>query len=561
MTPKKHEAPARAGRREWIGLGVLALPTTVLAMDLTVLHVAAPSLGADLAPTGGQLLWILDVYGFLVAGFLMTMGTLGDRIGRRRLLLVGAAAFAVASVLAAFAPGAELLILARALLGVAGATLMPSTLALLTTMFRDPAQRTFAFALWMTCFTAGEAIGPLVGGAMLQYFWWGSVFLIGVPVMLLLLVTGPLLLPEQRGAGAGRFDLTSALLLLVAVLSVVYGAKRLAGAGASLEVLAWVVGGLLVGAVFLRRQRRSAEPLVDLDLFRLPAFSAALGTQTLAVCAMAGSQLLVMQYLQTAIGLTPLQAGLWTLPSVLSGIAATLLVPALVRRVRPAVVITCGLATAGAGAVAVAATATEASLAWTVASFTVVYTGVTPTLALTTNAIVGSAPPERAGLASGISQSGAELGLAAGMAFLGSVSMAVYQGRLGETAPASLDATVLQEAKETAGGALAVAERLPDEVGAALREAARLAVADGLRTAAVLSAIGLVGAAVLAAVFLRAVPVADDPAEPDASVTGVADDQAEPDASAGGVTGDHILPAVAAESCVGVDCADGPRST
>ncbi|MGW5676582.1 MFS transporter [Streptomyces sp. NPDC003860] len=553
MTHVKREAPARAGRREWIGLGVLALPTMVLSMDLTVLHVAAPSLSAELAPTGGQLLWILDVYGFLVAGFLMTMGTLGDRIGRRRLLLVGAAAFAAASVLAAFANGAELLILARGLLGVAGATLMPSTLALLTTMFRDPAQRTFAFALWMTCFTAGEAIGPLVGGAMLQHFWWGSVFLIGVPVMLLLLVTGPLLLPEQRGATAGRFDLTSALLSLVAVLSVVYGAKRLAGAGASLEVLAWVVGGLLVGAVFLRRQSRSAEPLVDLGLFRLPAFSAALGTQTLAVCAMAGSQLLVMQYLQTAIGLTPLQAGLWTLPSVLSGIAATLLVPALVRRVRPAAVIVCGLAAAGAGAVVVAGTAAETSLAWTVAGFTVLYAGVPPTLALTTEAIVGSAPPERAGLASGISQSGAELGLAAGMAFLGSVSMAVYQGRLDETAPASLDAAALGEAKETAGGALAVAERLPEGPGAALREAARFAVADGLRTAAVLSAIGLLGAALLAAVFLRAAAAVTG--KSGVASDGGPDDQERP----AGVAESSVEPEVESEPSIGAHCAEGSR--
>ncbi|MFE0423307.1 MFS transporter [Streptomyces sp. NPDC058953] len=507
-----HEAPARAGRREWAGLAVLALPTMVLSMDLTVLHLATPGLSSALAPTGGQLLWILDVYGFLVAGFLMTMGTLGDRIGRRRLLLAGAAAFAAASALAALADTAELLIAARALLGVAGATLMPSTLALLTGMFRDPAQRTFAFAVWMTCFTAGEAIGPLVGGVMLQYFWWGSVFLIGIPVMLLLLVAGPLVLPEQRRPVAGRFDVPGAVLSLVAVLSVVYGAKRLAASGASPAAFAWIAGGLLVGAVFLRRQRRLAEPLVDPALFARPAFGAALATQTLAVAAMAGSQLLVMQYLQVVLGLSPLEAGLWTLPSVLCGIAATLLVPRIVSRVRPTTVIACGLATAAAGAALVAATATRADLALTVASFTVLYTGVTPVLALTTNAIVGSAPPERAGLASGISQSGAELGLAAGMAFLGSAAMAVYRGRIGETAPPGIGTGALHEAEETAGGALAVADRLPDGVGDALRDAAALAFADGLRVAAVLSAIGLAGAAVLAATVLKKSPGTD--AEP-----------------------------------------------
>ncbi|MFE6778508.1 MFS transporter [Streptomyces sp. NPDC057702] len=508
------EAPARAGRREWIGLGVLALPTMVLSMDLSVLHLAAPSLSADLAPSGGQLLWILDVYGFLVAGFLMTMGTLGDRIGRRRLLLLGAAAFAVASAVAAFAPSAELLILARVLLGVAGSTVMPSTLALLAGMFRDPTQRTFTFAFWMTCFTAGEAIGPLVGGALLQHFWWGSVFLIGVPVMVLLLVTGPLLLPEQREESTGRFDVVGALLSLTAVLSVVYGAKRTAASGPSLPATAWIVGGLAVGAVFLRQQRRAEQPLVDLGLFRRRAFSAGLATQTLAVAAMAGSQLLVIQYLQAVLGLSPLAAGLWTVPSVLCGIGATLLAPRLVRRVRPALVISAGLGMAAVGAVLIASTVTRESLAWTVVSFTVLYTGVTPTLALTTEAIVGSAPPERAGLASGISQSGAELGLAGGMAFFGTVAMVVYQDRLAEDMPDGLTTSARDEAHETVGGALAVVERLPGELGTALREAARHAFAGGLQLAAVLSAVGLTLAALLAGLFLRDMPATGDlPAE------------------------------------------------
>ncbi|WEV24239.1 MFS transporter [Streptomyces sp. 71268] len=504
------EAPARAGRREWIGLGVLALPTMVLSMDLSVLHLAAPSLSADLAPSGAQLLWILDVYGFLVAGFLMTMGTLGDRIGRRRLLLFGAAAFAVASAVAACAPTAELLILARALLGIAGSTVMPSTLALLSGMFRDPAQRTFAFAFWMTCFTAGEAIGPLVGGALLQHFWWGSVFLIGVPVMMLLLVTGPLLLPEQREPATGRFDLVGALLSLAAVLSVVYGAKRMAVSGPSLTATAWIAGGLAVGVVFLRQQRRVEEPLMDVGLFRHRAFSAGLATQTLAVAAMAGSQLLVLQYLQAVLGLSPLAAGLWTVPSVLCGIGATLLAPRLVRRVRPALVISAGLGMAAVGAALIASTVTRESLAWTVISFTVLYTGVTPTLALTTEAIVGSAPAERAGLASGISQSGAELGLAGGMAFFGTVAMVVYQDRLSEDMPDRLSASARDEAHETVGGALDVVDRLPDELGTALREAARHAFAGGLQLAAALSAVGLALAASLSVLFLRGMPATQD---------------------------------------------------
>ncbi|WP_106583592.1 MFS transporter [Murinocardiopsis flavida] len=487
----------------------------VLSMDLTVLHLAAPSISADLAPTGGQLLWILDVYGFFVAGFLMTMGTLGDRIGRRQLLLIGAAAFAAASVAAAFAPTAELLIAARAVLGVAGATLMPSTLALLATMFTDSAQRTFAIAVWMTFFTVGEAIGPLVGGALLQFTWWGAVFLIGVPVMLLLLAAGPFLLPEHRDRLSGRFDLPSAVMSLAAVLSIVYGIKRAAESGLGAAPLAWVLAGAAIGAVFLRRQRRLDEPMVDLGLFRLRAFTAGLGTQTTAVFAMAGTQLLLTQYLQGVLGLSPLAAGLWTVPSVVFGIGATLLAPRIVRRVRPAIVIGCGLAVAAAGAATVALTAPQADLFWTVAGFTVLYTGVTPTLALTTDSIVGAAPPRRAGLASGVAQSGAELGLAGGMAILGSIAMAVYQGRLAEAAPAGVTADRLEQAQGTIGAAADVAARLPDQAGAALLAAARHAFADGMQAAAWLSAALLAGAAVLAATMLRAAPPPDGSAPVD----------------------------------------------
>ncbi len=265
--------PPRAGRREWIGLAVIALPCLLYSMDLTVLNLAVPQISADLKPSSSQLLWMVDIYGFLVAGSLITMGTLGDRIGRRRLLMIGAAAFGAASVLAAFSRSAEMLIATRALLGVAGATLAPSTLSLIRNMFLDPAQRTFAIGVWVTSYSVGGAIGPLLGGIVLEYFWWGSVFLLGVPVMVLLLAVGPMLLPEFRDPKAGRLDLLSAAESLAAVLLVIYGLKKLAENGPSWLPVVSIAAGAGIGALFVRRQRTLASPLIDLNLFRVPAFN------------------------------------------------------------------------------------------------------------------------------------------------------------------------------------------------------------------------------------------------------------------------------------------------
>lgn len=266
----------KAGLKEWIGLAVLAMPVLLLSLDMSVLYLAIPHLIADLQPDGTQLLWIMDIYGFMIAGFLVMMGTLGDRIGRRKLLLIGAAVFALASVFAAFSTSAEMLIVARAVLGIAGATQMPSTLSLIRHMFRNLHERSSAIGIWMSCFMVGTVIGPLLGGWILEYFTWNSVFLLGVPVMVLLLCVGPYLLPDYRNKQTGRIDLFSVLLAQIAILTVIYGLNHLAKHGIGMESIALIVFGLAIGAVFIHRQHKLANPMFGLRLFQNMAFSSSL---------------------------------------------------------------------------------------------------------------------------------------------------------------------------------------------------------------------------------------------------------------------------------------------
>ena len=503
----------RAGRREWIGLAVIALPCLLYSMDLEVLYLAVPSLTADLEPTSSQLLWITDIYGFLLAGFLITMGTLGDRIGRRKLLLIGAAAFGIISVLAAFSRSAEMLISTRAMLGVAGAALAPSTLSLIRNMFLDPAQRAFAIGVWATSFSAGAALGPLAGGLMLEFFWWGSVFLLAVPVMALLLVLGPSLLPEFRDPEAGRLDLVSAAMSLVAVLATIYGLKQMAQDGIGWPPVLSIVAGLAVGVVFVRRQRTLADPLIDLRLFRVPAFSTSLAAFTLSIFVIAGIFLFITQYLQLVLGLSPLVAGLWTVPSSGGLIAGSLLAPLIARRVRPAFVMAGGLALSAVGFGMLTQADTSCGLAVLVIGSVILTLGVAPVGTLATDVIVGSAPPERAGAASGISETGAEFGGALGIAVLGSIGTAVYRIQVADAVPADVPPDAAEAARDTLGGAVAAADRLPDQLGARQLDTAREAFTQGLQLSAITSAALVMGMAILVLILLRHIRASGETAE------------------------------------------------
>jgi DHA2 family multidrug resistance protein-like MFS transporter len=512
MTPV--ETP-RATRREWIGLAVLALACILYVMDLTVLHLAVPRLSAELKPSSAQLLWIIDIYGFLVAGSLITMGTLGDRIGRRKLLMIGAAAFGVTSVLAAFSTSPEMLIVSRALMGVAGATLGPSTLSLIFNMFRDPKERAVAIGIWISAFSAGSAIGPVLGGVLLEFFWWGSVFLLALPVMALLLVLGPRVLPEFRDPNAGRLDILSAVMSLVAVLAMIYGLKETAQDGFGWEPAISIIVGLVVGVLFVRRQFTLADPMIDLSLFRIPAFSAALATNVLGVFVAVGYFLFVAQYMQLVLGLSPLQAGLWSLPSAIGFVVGSNLASRFVYRFRPAYVLAASMALGAVGLAMLFWVGNASGLAVLVTASVVISLALSPMFNLTTELIVGSAPPERAGAASGISETGAELGGALGISILGSIGTAIYRSGVATGLPAGVPPEAAEIARDTLGGAVGVAAQLPDQIGLALLEVARSSFVQGLHLAAGISAVVAIAAAIIAVVALRQVPASSQHGEED----------------------------------------------
>jgi DHA2 family multidrug resistance protein-like MFS transporter len=495
----------RAGRREWAGLAVLALPTLLLALDFSVLFLALPKLAASLHPSGVQQLWILDIYGFMTAGFLVTMGTLGDRIGRRKLLMIGAAIFGAVSIVAAYSNSATMLLIARAALGIAGATLMPSTLALITNMFRNSAERAKAVGIWAMMLMLGIASGPIIGGLLLGHFWWGSVFLIAVPVMVILLVAAPLLLPEYKNPeAAGRIDPLSLVLSLAAILPFVWGIKELAAQGGRpLPIIAMVVG-LAFGAIFIIRQGSLEKPLLDIKLFKMRSFSSAFMVLLLGGAVSGGAAFLFIQYLQLVLGKSPLGAGVWLLPYTGAMIIGSMLAPTLAKTIKPAYIVSVGLVIALAGYITLTQVSAVGGLAVAVTGLCIVFFGSAPTWVLGTNLILGSVPPERAGSASSVSETGSEIGVALGVAVLGSVAAAVYRGEI--HIPAGVPASTAATAHDSLVGATAVAPTLPNSVGTALLNAGRVAEVHGFNTAAIVGGAVALVLSVLSVVLLRHVP-------------------------------------------------------
>ncbi|KJQ53026.1 MFS transporter [Microbacterium sp. SA39] len=497
------DAP-RVGARGWAALVVLMLPVLLVSVDNTVLSFALPEISIALAPTGAEQLWIIDVYPLVLAGLLVTMGTLGDRFGRRRMLLIGSIGFAAVSALAAFAPTAGLLIAARALLGFFGAMLMPSTLSLLRSIFQNRDQRRMAIAVWASAFSAGAALGPIVGGFLLEHFAWGSVFLIAVPVLIPLVVLAPLLVPESRDPNPGRIDPVSIVLSMAAMVPVVYAIKSLAVDGPSLVAAGWAVLGIAMGVLFVRRQNRTVVPMLDMALFRRGSFSGAIMVNLLSVVALVGFLYFVSQHLQLVLGLSPLLAGAALVPGMAAMIVAGLTVVPVSRRVPPHVLVPSALLFSVAGYLIVAFTTHDHGVAPLIIAFVVLGIGIGAAETISNELILSSAPAEKAGAASAVSETAYELGAVLGTAVLGGIITAFYRGAL--ALPDGLPAEAAQSARETLAGAYTAADELPAKLGDALWDAAASAFGSGVMITSLIGAVLVVAAGLIAAVTLRKAP-------------------------------------------------------
>ncbi|WP_062071723.1 MFS transporter [Demequina sediminicola] len=476
--------------RRWAALAVLVGAVLLLAIDSTVLYLAVPSLTADLQASATQVLWIGDIYSLAIAGLLVTMGNVADRVGRKRLLLMGATGFGAASVLAAFATSPEMLIVARLLLGIAGATLMPSTLSLIRQVFPDPTERTRAIAIWSAAAASGLAIGPLVGGVLLEHFWWGSVFLINVPVVAILVIAGARLLPESRNPHSGRLDLISSALSMAAIIPFVYAIKKTFAGDINALLLTAVALSAAAAVAFVRRQRTAPAPMVDVRLFKVPEFAGAVAVTFITVFALSGVLFFFSQYLQLARGMSPLEAGIAQLPIAVASMAVALVVAAALRAWGRGPAIAGALALAATGLVLLALVEDAQSYWWVALALIPVGLGIGMAETLSVDAVVSAVEPDKAGAASSISETAYELGVALGIAVLGSVSTLAY--RLYLDVPDGTPAHVQAGVEDSLASASALLEP-----NSALLEHAQHAFTQGMQVTTLVSAtVLLVGAAV-----------------------------------------------------------------
>ncbi|MFL4474527.1 MFS transporter [Paeniglutamicibacter sp. MACA_103] len=491
-------------RRRWAALAVLMFPVLLISVDNTVLSFAVPALSAALSPSGNQLLWIIDIYPLVLAGLLVPMGSLGDRFGRRRLLLVGSTGFAAVSAAAAFATNAEQLIAARALLGIFGAMLMPATLSLIRNIFTDPLERRKAIAIWAAGFSGGAALGPVVGGFLLEHFWWGSVFLLAVPMLVPLLVLAPALVPESRDPKPGAIDPLSIGLAIMTLLPIVYGIKEMTHGDSPLVPALAIAAGLAAGVAFTRRQLGRANPMLDVRLFANPSFASALAVNLLSIFALVGFIYFISQHLQLVAGYTPMMAGVLMLPGLALTVGFGLLAVRLTRRFAVKNVMVWGLGLNALAYGIVMLTGASGSVPMLMLAFGVLGAGVGLSETLSNDMALSAVPPAQAGAASAISETAYEVGSVLGTAVLGSILNAAYSRNV--AIPAQLGADAAETARQTLGGAHEVARGLGAPAADRLLESAAEAFDQGVvYTSAIAMVLALASAAIVA-FALRRVP-------------------------------------------------------
>ncbi|MEU3993962.1 MFS transporter [Streptomyces platensis] len=488
---------SRGGANRWTVLIVLCVSLLFVALDTTILYVAVPSVTEDLRPGPVELLWIVDVYPLIAASLLILFGTLGDRVGRRRVLLLGYGLFGLASAAAALAPNPQILMVARALLGIGGAMIMPATLSILRQVFPDRRERAVAIGVWSAVAAVGAAVGPVLGGFLVENFWWGSVFLINIPMMAAMLLIGRWLLPESRGERNGPWDVIGAIVAALGVLGIVLGVKRI-GSGAAVvgpTTLLPIVLGVLLLVLFVRRQRRRKDPLIDVRLFARPAFGTSVGCIVLAMLALVGLQLIAVQYLQLVLGLSPLETGLRMLPLVFAAMAAGLTGSKMLQVLGPRAMVSLGFVLTAVAVLCLTAMSAQ-DRPWLLSlGFVLLGFGFQSTLFGAYESMLSEAPAEQSGGAAAIGETSYQLGAGIGVALLGSVMNAAYAPGLNHVdgVPARASAS----AAHSLGEAYKVAAGLGGAARAALREAARDSFVRGLHVTLVASAVLLlVGAGI-----------------------------------------------------------------
>jgi DHA2 family multidrug resistance protein-like MFS transporter len=490
----------RAGRREWTALAVLMIPVLLVSVDNTVLSFALPQISEVLRPTGNQLLGIVDLYALMLAGLLIAMGSLGDRLGRRRLLVIGSVGFGTASVVAAFSTDATMLIAARGLLGVFGAMLMPSTLSLIRNMFPHDRDRRIAIATWAAMYSGGAALGPILGGWLLEYFWWGSVFLINVPLIVVFVPLALALLPESRDPNPGPLDPLSIVLSMTFMVPAVFAIKHAMGAGFD-EITMFSLAAAVVSLVaFVRRQQRAHTPMLDLSLFGNRRFSGAVTANMLSFMGVTGFLFFGAQLLQLVLGLSPLESAWVLVPGLVITIGAGFLAVRLVDRFSVRVLVAGSFVASSVGYAMVAFVGAP-TIASVMVAFSIMGIGIGMAETLTNDLILASVPSDKAGAASAISETAYEVGAVLGTAFLGSVLTATYRSHL--TIPAVMEFGEHDHSFETLGSTMRFAEYYPNELGEALHDSAVHAFDLGVQATAGVAIVMALAAAFVAWRTLR----------------------------------------------------------